>query len=150
MSGTTFVFTRLASDPHADVISTALGVSAAAPFTENDIGKGVKLGTAQNYVAVADGDEIEGVVVSLETFTVNEGFKFGSVQRNKRVEAVVGASQAGNIAVGALVVADIPTALNTAGVLRVKTGTPATHKWRVLRIITGTGNTGSTVLIERV
>jgi hypothetical protein len=30
------------------------------------------------------------------------------------------------------------------------TGTPATHKWRVLRIISGTGVAGDSVLIERV
>lgn len=150
MSSTTHVFTRLAKDPHADIISAALGASSAAPYGENDIGKGVKLGTAQNYVPVADGDEIEGFVVSLEPFTVNDGFSFGSVQRNGRVHAEVGASQVGNIAVGALVVADVPVALGTAGALKVKTGTPATYKWRVLRIISGTGATGSTVLIERV
>jgi len=147
---TDFVFTLLVNDPPATILSAALGTGANAFGSETDIGKGVKLGTSQNYVLCADDDEIEGVVASVEPFNVNDGFTFGTVQVDRRVEAEVGASQAGALAVGALVVSDVPVAVATDGVLTVKAGSPATFKWRVLRHVTGTGVTGDTVLLERI
>lgn len=147
---TDFVFTLLVNDPPATILSAALGTGANAFSSETDTGKGVKLGTSQNYVQAADGDEIEGVVASVEPWNVNDGFTFGTVQVDRRVEAVVGASQVGALAVGALVVNDVPVALNTLGVMQVKAGAPATYKWRVLRHVTGTGITGDTVLLERI
>lgn len=145
-----FQFTLLVNDPPATILSAALGTGANAFTSAADLGKGVKLGTSQNYVQVAAGDEVEGIVTSVEPYTVNDGFTFGGVQTDRRIEAVVGVSQVGALAIGALVVADIPIALNTAGILQVKAGAPASFKWRVIRHITGTGVAGDTVLLERV
>jgi len=147
---TDFVFTEIVNDPPARVESAALGVSAAAPFVEADVGKAVKLAALQNYVPVATGNDIEGIVNSVEPYTVNAGFSFGGVQRDGRAIVMVGTTQAGALAIGAAVVADVPVALGTAGYAKVQSGSPVTHVWRVLRHITGTGVTGDLVLIERV
>lgn len=147
---TVFNFTTLVNDPLADVVSAALGASANAKYTEADIGKGVKLSTANNYIPLAKDNEIEGIVVSISPETVNDGFSFGSVQKNRRVEAVVGVSEVGTVAVGELLVADTPVALNTAGIIRVYPGVPTTHKWRCIAIVTGTGAAGDTILMERI
>lgn len=147
---TVFNFTELVNDPLADVVTAALGVDADNGYVENDIGKGVKLGTAQNYVPLVKDDEIEGVVVGIEPSTVNNGFTWGSVQKNRRVLATVGVSELGTATVGELVVADTPIALGTAGRLEVYPGAPTTHMWRIIRVVSGTGAAGDTVLIERV
>lgn len=148
---TTFAFTELVNGQPADVVSAALGVNAAGKFVAADIGKPVKLGTVQNYVLAAAGDDIEGFVKALDAYTVNDGFSFGAVLRNTCVVATVDAAQVGNIAVGALVVAGASAALGTADAYpKVKSGAPVTYKWRVLRIITGAGAAGSTILIEKV
>jgi hypothetical protein len=151
---TVFNYTLLVNDPLADIVSTPLGVDADNGFGETDIGKGVKLGTT-SYVPLAKDDEIEGVVAAIEPATVNDGFTLGSVQRNRRVEAVVGESvAAAPLVVGSIVVADTPVALGTAGTLQVYIGIPTVHKWRVIRNIVsaaGAGATiGDTVLLERI
>lgn len=124
----------------------ALGVSAAAPFNRLDEGKAVKMGTASNYVPVADGDEIEGFVATVEVQTVNDGFSFGTVQRGATAFAEVGS---GTVTVGAYVVAATPVALGTAGAAKIKSGAPTKFLWRVIRIVTGTGAVGDTVLLRR-
>jgi phosphoribosylformylglycinamidine (FGAM) synthase-like amidotransferase family enzyme len=162
---TTFKFRPRVNDPMADVISTALGDNTGE-FKTIDIGQAVKQGSDSTYVQVADGDEIEGVVVAVEGFTVNDGFSFGSVQRDRAVKAqvVAGGSQ---VAVLDMVVAGTPIALGTAnGFPQVKKGaaasqagtdpfayterTPNTHLWRVTSIISGNGSAGDYVLIERI
>lgn len=146
---TTFVFTELVSAPMADIVSSALGASAGAKFNANDVGKLVKLGTANNYVLAADGNEIEGFVVAMADNTVNDGFSFGSVQKNKRKYAKVGGAAA--VVVGDTVVSGAQAALGTVDALPIiKKGTPTVHIWRVIRIVTGSGAVGDTVLIERV
>lgn len=164
---TAFVFKELVNDPHADVISAALGATATGEFGSVDVGQAVKMGSANNYVQCADGDEMEGVVVTVEPFTVNDGYSFGSVQRNKRVVAQVAANEGGTVAVGAFVVCGTPVALGTAnGMPQVKNGTaasqaggapyaytertPNTHMWKCIRVVTGTGAAGDKVLLERV
>ena len=147
---TVFNFTVLVNDPLADIVSTPLGADADNNYVENDIGKGVKLSTGVGYIPLAKDDEIEGVVVALSPETVNDGFTLGSVQKNRRVEAVVGATEDGTVAVGELLVADAPIAQGTAGIIRVYPGAPALHKWRCIAIVTGTGAAGDTILMERV
>ena len=148
---TDFAFTPLVNSPHADVISAALGATAANEFGSVDVGQVVKLGSAQNYVQVAAGNEIEGIVTVVDGVTVNDGFSFGSVQRDKRFRAKVAADQASTITLGGLVVAGTPIALGTAnGYPQVKDGTPTTHKWRCIRIVSGTGIAGDDVIIEKV
>lgn len=147
---TQFNFTEKVNAPLERIESAALGVDANTKMAQADIGKGVKLAASQNFVPVAANDEIEGVVTSVEPWTVNDGFSFGGVQRDQRILATVGANQAGALAIRTLVVADTPIALGTAGLVQVKAGAPADFKWRVLRHVTGTGVAGDTVLLEKI
>lgn len=147
---TDFVFTPLVNSPHADVVSAALGGNTT-DFGDIDVGQAVKLSTANNYVQVVAGDEIEGVVVAVDTITVNSGYSFGSVQKNMRMKAQVASDQAGNVTIGGLLVAGVPIALGTAGLYpQVKGGTPTSHLWRCIRILSGTGAAGDLILMERV
>lgn len=147
----TFVFTTLTNNPDsAQYESACLGVDADNKLTDNDKGKCVKLAASNNYVLCATTDEIEGILVATEPTTYNAGFAFGTVQRRGRFEATVGANQTGTLDVGELAVADTQAAIDTAGGAVVMTGTPSTHLWRCIRIISGTGAAGDTVLLERV
>jgi hypothetical protein len=145
---TTFVVTELIDNLHQ---SWALGTGPGNLFTDKDLLKPVKIAAANNMVLCAAGDEIDGFVRSIEPFTVNNGFTFGGVQREDRIEVQVGTDQAGALAVNDLVVAGAGTpALGTAGRARVKKGTPVRALWQVIRIVTGTGVAGDRVLIERM
>lgn len=164
---TAFSFRPLVNDPSADIISAALG-NNTDQFDTVDVGQAVKLdSTGSTYVQCADGDEMEGFVISVEPFNVNSGFSFGSVQRDKRVKAQVAANEGGTLAIGDHLVIGTPIALGTAsGYPQVKAGvaaaqdgttpfayterTPNTFIWRVIEILTGTGVAGDLVLIERV
>jgi len=144
-----FVFTTLTHSPERlNVISAKLGVSAAAKFTMADIGKVVKLGPVSNYVPVADGDDIDGFVDSIEDAT-SGGFSFGGVAHPDpacRFEAKVGGATA--LTVGAQVVAGVQGALGTKSLPVVKAGVGAVYKYRVIRLFSA-GAVGTTVLIER-
>lgn len=142
----TFVFGDTMNIEERRYTNAALGVSAAAKFAQADVGKAVKMGALSNYVPVADGNDIEGIVSSVEVQTVNDGFSFGVVQRGGTAMAKVGAA---TVAVGDYVVASVPVALGTVGIATVKTGTPAVFKWRAIRIVKGTGAVGDTVLLRR-
>ncbi len=148
---TDFNFTLLVNDPPATILSAALGASNTTKLADADVGKGVKLAANQSYELVAKDDDIEGVVDSISPETVNDGFSFGGVQVDRRILAEIGASVTGTTAIGNLVVADTPVARGTKGILQVYVGTPTTHKWRVIRFVTGAGSTqGNTVLLEKV
>ena len=144
---TNFAFTELVPNKFK---STALGATGANEFSTEDVNKAVKLGTANNYLICAGGDEIEGFVGSVEAFTVNDGFSFGGVQEEGRRTVKVGPAQVGSVAVGDLVVADVQTALGTADYATVKTGAPTSFKWRCINIISGTGAAGDLILLERI
>jgi len=149
----TYVLSELVNDPLARIETVGLGASNAAPLTDLDIGKALKLvvgADSSAYEITATGDEIEGFLASVNPNTVNNGFGVGGVQRDRRVLATVSSDQVGAIAIGGLVVAGVQTAANTAGGGAVKGGAPTTHIWRVLRHVTGTGVAGDTVLIEKV
>lgn len=148
---TAFSYTLLVNDPLADIISAPLGANPNNPLKDADRGKIVKMNADGNWVLAADGDDIEGVVVTIEPWTVNDGFSFGSVQRNRRFEAEVASNQGDDdMAVGDLVVAGAQVALGTVGMGKVKTGSPDAYLWRCIRIISGTGEAGDKVLIERI
>ena len=147
---TDFVFTELVPNK---LESAALGANSSGKFADADLNKAVKLGTANNYVLCTGGDFIDGFVKAIEPFTVNDGFSFGGVQREGRVSAQVGANQGATpMAVGDLVVADTQVALGTAGAAKVKTGAGVAGKTncKCIRIVSGTGVAGDTVLLERV
>lgn len=147
----TFVFNPKVNDPFANITEAALGAAADEGWGDEEVGKCVKLGTSNNYELAADGNEIEGVLVAIEPNTVNQGWSFGSVQRDRRFNAVLDAGETG-VTVGALVVAGAQAAVgtgNASGYPVVAVGAPTTHKWRVIRLLTD-GEAGSTVVIEKV
>jgi len=133
-----------------DIVSAALGVSAGTKLTANDLGKAVKLAGDDNYVLCANGDDIAGTVASINPDTVNDGFAFGSVNKDGRRIATVDAAEVDALVVGETVVAGTQTAIDTAGGLVATAGAGALIKWQVISILTGTGVAGDTVLIERV
>jgi hypothetical protein len=145
-----FAFNVLAQSPdRLNVVSSKLGPNVATKYTQLDTGKAVKLGAAANHVMCAAGDELEGFIDSVDAATA-QGFSFGGVARctrGSRVDAQVGAGQAGNLALGALVVADTQLAIGTKGRAQVKAGAPAVNKWRVINV-RGTGAAGTMVVLE--
>lgn len=165
---TQFFFGPLVPRPSDAVVSAALGVNSSGKFSDADIGKAVKLAANNNYVLCSEGDEIEGVVDSIEPFMVNNGFSFGSVQVKDRIVCSNGG--AGAITVGTYVVADAQPALGTT-ITVLSTGTqsgvrptpvkertafdpeaPVTYafQWRVISLLGGNGGVGTTILCERV
>jgi hypothetical protein len=149
---TTFAFNVKVNSPFADVTDAALGAAASEGWGSNDIGKPVKLNALNAYQLATDGDSIEGFLVAIEPITVNDGFSFGSVQRNCRVEAELATGETG-VTVGEYAVAYTQSAVGTAGTAKVKAeGTPGTEdvfNWRIIRLFTD-GEAGSKVLLERV
>lgn len=130
--------------------TTAFGASGEAWTSEKEVGKVVVMGTAENYVLAADGDDIEGIVRTVEPGTVNQGFCHGSVQTKDRSLAVVSGAA---VAVRDEVVAAAQGALGTANTGSnpvVKAGVGALIHWRVVSIVSGNGAAGSVVVIERV
>lgn len=133
--------------------SAALGASTSTPLTDKDIGKAVKLAAADNYILCADGDPIEGRVQSVETFTVNGGFGFGTVQTGDRMRAKVGS---GTVAVRDYVLAAAQSAVGTPhtdGLPLVKKVASAfteviAFPWRVISFESGSGAVGSVVILE--
>lgn len=130
-------------------VSAALG-TPAVKFTDADRGKPMKMGKVQNYVKTAAGDEIEGFLETVEPFTVNQGYSFGTVRRKLRVFAKVGANQGATaMDVLDLVVADVQSADGVGdNYAKVKTGTPTKFLWRVIAR-EGNGTAGTIVLLER-
>lgn len=150
---TDFAFTELVDVSELGIITTALGGGTGSQFGNNDVGKPVKLSTANNYVLCAQGDQIQGFVNSVSPETVNGGYSLGGIQTEGRITAKVGASQSGTLTIGEFAVAETPSALGTAEASfrpLVVQGTPADFKWRVIRLISGTGVAGDIVLLERV
>lgn len=154
--------------PTNAVITTHLGVDATAPnrLTDKDIGKAVKLGASDNYLLCADGNELEGVLLAVEPGTIDDGWAYGSVQKDGRLIAIN--KGAGAIAVGAYVVAAAQAAIGTKNATggnnfdpcpQVKAGSagtpgtdypvPATYKWRVISLLGGAGAVDSAILIEK-
>lgn len=140
---TTFAFDVTIKDER-DIESSALGTGTGDPYATADIGRLVKMGSAQNHVKCADGDAIEGVITSVDPFTVNDGFSFGGVRRSGRILAAA----PNGIANLATVVAGAQPAAGSAVMARVKAGA---GKWRVVRVAgNDTAGTGFTkVIIER-
>ena len=128
-------------------ISAALGASSGTKLTTNDSAKAVKYGAANNVVLCANGDEVDGFLETVTDHTVNDGFAFGSVATHGRFEVVVDAGEVGTAAVGTKMVAGTQTAIDTAGgpVMEIGTGL-----WKVIRVVSGTGVAGDTVMVEKI
>lgn len=151
----TFKFNVKVNDPFANITEAALGASSGDGWGDEEVGKAVKLGSANNYVLCGANDPIEGFVVAMEPNTVNQGFSFGSVQRDRRMEAVLAVGQTGVVVgdtctAGAQEVVGTQVNGNKALVQKESAGGDAgDFVWRVIRLETD-GEAGSTVLLERV
>lgn len=147
---TTFRFGKTTGDA-SKVISTALGASTSEKFsTPADIGKPVKLIAMDRYGLCSAGDKPEGFIAAVDGATVNDGFSFGSVQTDGRMQAVV----TNAYAVGDVLTAAAPAAAGTAEVVAglprmTKPGTAATGTF-LWRVISGTGAANSIAVIERI
>lgn len=157
MSQNRFSFQPLVDIGGLFTLSAALGADGTAParFTEKEIGKPLKLEVASadsNYVLPAAGEEIEAFVESLEPFTVNQGFTFGTIRIRGRVWAKIGTDQGATPAkVGDYVVAGAAEAIGTGtGYGSVKTGAPSKYLWRIVGMKDGAGAAGTKVLLERL
>lgn len=145
-----------------DIVPASFGSAANQGWGVADVGKAVKLHSSGNYVLAAKNDpagdpvvasdDIEAVIVSVEAFTVNGGYGFGSIKRNNRVEARVATGSA-QFTIGAYAVADDQAAIGTANTGNrplVRSATGVNYKWRCIAILSGTGVAGDVVLLERV
>lgn len=108
---------------------TARMGTKAAPLSDADVGKALKLiGPSQLDLAGAD-DEIFGFLSSIEPGTL-DGFKIGGFVANEYVEVDTGA-----VTFGTTVVVASNPAKGTAGLTVVKagaSGAPLTYKWVVV------------------
>lgn len=153
---------KVGANPRPDITDTVIldAAGAKAHVTQNDLGKAVKLGADSSYQICADGDEMEGFVVAVESFTVNGGHGFGAVQRNQRTHAVINTETP---TIGDYVVAAAQAEMNTMNTLEVTGQTrymplvkvvadPTTviFKWRIVAFIRTAGTGKAIVTIERV
>lgn len=154
MGSTTLTRSLLVDTSLMGIVTDALGTAVAGTgtYSDDDLGKGVKIDT-DSYVAVAVGDQIEGIVNSVEPGVRNSGYSWGGIQTTGRALAVVADAQVTTaMAVGDLVCAAIPIA---SGLAVQSNGTgysaPTEFLWRCIRVISGTGLVaGDSVLIERI
>lgn len=131
-------------------------------FNDKDADKPVKLVGESRLDLCAQGDEIEGFVMAVDTAT-SDGFSTGTyhAQKGDIVDVTFDGLQAtagvGVVAVGDYVVCGTPVARNTAlvGAPKVCKATAAgatqNFKWRVVSLGTaGTGAVGTTGTIQMV
>ncbi len=141
-------FTFKALVDERDLITAKLGTDTVAnsgDLNGNDIGKPLKLTAADTYGLCADGDQIDGWLYSVESYTA-DGYAVGTVQVSgrRRVEL------SGNSAIGTIVEAAANTARTVAptnGLGVVSTHTHVTATRKLWRVISGTGLSGDTTCI---
>ena len=134
------------------------GSGSANYVTDLELGKPVKLAGDSQYNLCAAGDQIEGFIRAVETWTADD-FSIGSVQYDGRVKVTLDGLQAtpgtGAIAVGDYVVAGTAVAKGTSlgsaypKVCKATTQTGMYFAWRVVSL-DGTTAVGQTATIERV
>lgn len=146
----------------ATMVTARLGDSttpATSLLNDADVGKFVKLVGDSQYGLCAVGNEIEGVMNSVQTAT-QDGYATGGVQTDGRVAVTLDGLQAtpgtGVIAVGDYVVAGTVVARNTALAgakpkvcKATAAGSALIFKWRVV-VLDGTTAVGQTGIIEFV
>ena len=136
-------------------VTAKLG-TAAKQMVDADVGKAVKLVGAGRFGVVADGNELEGVIQSIENYTA-ESYTVGTVRTGGYVEAIlVGAANIGDYVVCAAQAA-LGTKNDAMGFPRPKVKATADqaaatisalkYKWR---IVDGTTTDGSVVTLQRV
>ena len=134
------------------------GSGSANYLTDLELKKPVKLAGDSQYNLCAAGDQIEGFIKAVESYTADD-FSIGSVQTEGRVKVTLDGLQAtpgtGVIAVGDYVVAGTAVAKGTAlgsaypKVCKATTQTGMYFAWRVVSL-DGTTAVGQTATIERV
>lgn len=134
------------------------GTGSANYVDDKEIGKLVKLVGDSQYNLCAAGDQIEGQIAAVETYTADD-YSIGSVQPEGRMRVTLDGLQAtpgtGAIALGDYVVCGTVVAKGTslAGaypkVCKATTQTGMYFAWRVVSL-DGTTAVGQTALIERV
>lgn len=133
------------------------GSGSANYVTDVEIGKPVKLVGDSQYNLCAAGDQIEGYIAAVETYTADD-FSIGSVQFEGRKRVTLDGLQAtpgtGTCAVGDYVVAGTAVAKGTAltvpmKVCKATTQTGMYFAWRIVSL-EGTGAVGQIAVIERV
>ena len=159
---TKFIMTELVDT--SNVQTARLGtVGVAGQYTDAEVGKFVKLIAESNYGLVAQGDEIEGRISSVEAATM-DAFSVGGVMDEGKFAVTFDGLQAtpgvGNVAIRDYVVAGTPvakgTSLSVGGVpAKVAKATAAGNtlnfKWRVVSLgLAGTGAPGTVGLIEQI
>lgn len=157
-----FVFTPLVESCRTFTARLGAGSGSANNLTDAEKGKFVKLVAESRYDLCAVGNEIEGLISSMENATLDQ-FTVGSVREEGRVPVTFDGLQAtpgtGVVAIGDYVVCGTPAAKGTAlvwpaGPKVCKATAAATgliHLWRVVSLGTaGTGAVGTAGLIDRV
>ncbi len=140
-------------------ITARLGAASGSAnyVTDKEIGKPVKLVGDSLYNLCAAGDQIEGFVTAVESYTADD-FSIGSVDVEGRKRVMLDGLQAtpgtGVIAVGDYVVAGTAVAKDTAittapKVCKATTQTGMYFAWRVVSL-EGTTAVGQYATIERV
>ena len=133
------------------------GSGSANYVTDVEIGKPVKLVGDSQYGLCAAGDQIEGYIAAVETYTADD-FSIGSVQVEGRKRVTLDGLQAtpgtGTCAIGDYVVAGTAVAKGTAltvpmKVCKATTQTGMYFAWRIVSL-EGTGAVGQIAVIERV
>lgn len=136
------------------------GAGAGNQLADADVGKFVKLAGDSQYGMCAVGNEIEGVLDSINGGPTQDGYTLGGVRKNGRVKVTLDGLQAtpgvGVISIGDYVVAGTPVARGTslAGAppkvcKATAAATGIVQLWRVVALY-GTGAVGQIALIERV
>ena len=142
-----------------ELITARLGAgSGSANYVDDkEIGKPVKLVGDSQFNLCAAGDQIEGFIGAVETYTADD-FSIGSVQTDGRKRVTLDGLQAtpgtGTCAVGDYVVAGTAVAKGTAltvppKVCKATTQTGMYYAWRIVSL-EGTGAVGQIAVIERI
>lgn len=134
------------------------GSGSANYVTDVELGKPVKLVGDSQYNLCAVGDQIEGFICAVETYTADD-FSIGSVFSKGRKRVILDGLQAtpgtGTCAVGDYVVAGTATTKGTAltaqcpKVCKATTQTGMYFGWRIVSL-ESTGAVGQYAVIERV
>lgn len=141
-------FTFKAMVDERDTTTAKLGTDTVAnggDLNRNDIGKPLKLVAADTYSLCADGDQIDGFLMTVEDYTA-DGYAVGTVQLGGRIRVELD----GAVTIGAVVEAAAPAAAKTAetnGLGKVSVHTMLATTRKVWRNISGTGLSGDTTCI---
>lgn len=145
---------------HVTVVRLGAGNAANQRLKDVDAGKIVKLVGTDRYDLAAVGNQIEGIITSVEVAPQN-GFTIGGICALGKAFAKADGSQAagtGQIAVGDYVVCGDVTPLNTAipeplAYPKVRKATSQAYgafTWRVVSLWDGDGSVGTQLVIERI